>query len=152
MGHLDFSPLYRSTIGFDQFAELVDNAMQRDHNQTNYPPFNIESFEDENYRITMAVAGFKQSDLELIHDKNTLTIRGNKHTEEKTGQYLYRGIAARQFEKKFQLADHIKVVNATVEDGLLIISLVREVPEALKPQKIEIGTNRESITGARQAA
>src|SRR5450830_1507161 len=134
----DFSPLYRSAIGFDRLAQLFDNA-QRADSQPSYPPYNIELVADDKYRITMAVAGFSNAEIDIEAENETLKIVGRKQKEEGTANFLHRGIAARDFEQRFQLANHIKVIGAQMENGLLNIELVREVPEALKPRKIEIG-------------
>jgi len=137
MNTLDFSPLYRSSIGFDRLAQLMDNAMRREGNQPSYPPYNIELLEEDHYRITMAIAGFDVADVDIELEKGTLTISGKK-PEEATNNFLYHGIAGRNFERKFQLADHVKVTQAHLENGLLHIELVREIPEAMKPRKIQI--------------
>lgn len=134
----DFSPLYRSAIGFDRLAQLFDNA-QRADSQPSYPPYNIELVADDKYRITMAVAGFTRGEIDIEAENDTLKIVGRKQKEEGSPTFLHRGIAARDFEQRFQLANHIKVVGAQLDNGLLNIDLVREVPEALKPRKIEIG-------------
>jgi len=133
----DFSPLYRSAIGFDRLAQLFDNA-QRADSQPSYPPYNIELVTDDKYRITMAVAGFSSAEIDIEAENDTLKVIGRKQKEESSATFLHRGIAARDFEQRFQLANHIKVVGAQLENGLLNIELVREVPEALKPRKIEI--------------
>ncbi|NMP17620.1 Hsp20 family protein [Thalassotalea sp. Y01] len=134
----DFSPLYRSFIGAERLASLMDKA-SRAEKQPSYPPYNIESIADDKYRITMAVAGFVEAELDLESHENSLTVTGNKESkDDEKRTFLYQGIAERNFERKFQLADHVKVVNAFMENGLLHIDLVREVPEALKPRKIAI--------------
>jgi len=137
MRSFDFSPLYRSAIGFDRLAQLVDEA-QRAEAQQSYPPYNIELVEENKYRITMALAGFDRSELELETERDTLKIVGRKQKEDGQRTYLHRGIAARDFEHRFKLADHVKVVGARLENGLLNIELVREIPESLKPRKIAI--------------
>jgi molecular chaperone IbpA len=134
----DLSPLYRSAIGFDRFAQLIDSALGSDP-QPSYPPYNVELVDENRYRITMAVAGFERADLDIELERDTLKIVGRKQREESPKNYLHRGLAARNFEQRFQLADHLKVAGATLESGLLNIDLVREVPESLKPRKIEIG-------------
>lgn len=134
----DFSPLYRSFIGAERLASLMDKA-SRAEKQPSYPPYNIESIADDKYRITMAVAGFVEAELDLESHENSLTVTGTKESkDDEKRTFLYQGIAERNFERKFQLADHVKVVNAFMENGLLHIDLVREVPEALKPRKIAI--------------
>ena len=132
---LDFSPLYRSAIGFDRMASLLDAASVE--SKPSYPPYNIELVEENHYRITMAVAGFSESELDISSEQNTLVISG-KQAAETDKQFLYQGIAARNFERKFQLAEHVKVVSASLQNGLLHVELEREIPEALKPRKISI--------------
>jgi len=139
MRHLDFSPLFRSSIGYDHLVTMLDAASRAEHQQPSYPPYNIERLNDEAYRITMAVAGFTDSEITIISNQNMLTISGEQDTKEQN-EYLHRGIAARNFERKFQLADHVKVVGAKLENGLLHIELNREIPESLKPRKIEINS------------
>lgn len=140
MRTFDFAPLYRSTIGFDHLSQLLDSIAQRDQNQPSYPPYNIERLGQDDYRITMAVAGFTEGELNLQSEQQTLKVRGEKAEDSADRQYLHQGIAARNFERVFQLADHIKVVNAHLENGLLHIDLRREVPETMKPRQIPIGT------------
>ncbi|MBU2097482.1 MAG: Hsp20 family protein [Gammaproteobacteria bacterium] len=152
MRTFDFAPLYRSTIGFDQLGQLLDSIAQREQNQPSYPPYNIERLSQDDYRISMAVAGFTESELQIQSEQQTLKVRGEKADDSSDRQYLHQGIAARNFERVFQLADHIKVVNAHLENGLLHIELRREVPEAMKPRQIPIGTGDrllESKTGAK---
>lgn len=141
MRNVDLSPLYRSFIGFDHLASLLDNA-NRTEKSNGYPPYNIESVADDKYRITMAIAGFSENELEIQSEHNTLVVKGTKPEEKSDKKYLYQGIAERNFERRFQLGDYIKVIGAELENGLLHISLEREVPEALKPRKIEIGTGK----------
>lgn len=147
----DFSPLYRSAIGYDRLARLFDDA-QRSESQPSYPPYNIELVAEDKYRITMALAGFETSEIELETEADKLKVTGRKQKDDGNRNFLHRGIAARDFEQRFQLAEHVKVVSARFENGLLNIELVREVPEALKPRKIAIGAgdNVEMLT--RQAA
>jgi len=143
MDRFDFSPLFRSTIGFDRLARLVDSAARFDTAAPAYPPYNIESTGDESYRLTMAVAGFSHDELDITVQQNSLVISGKaqKEDEEATGgRYLHRGIARRAFERRFSLADHIKVNGASLDNGLLHVDLVREVPEEAKPRQIKIGT------------
>ena len=146
----DFAPLYRSAIGFDRLAQLLDG--QTVDAQPSYPPYNIELVADDKYLITMAVAGFDRSELELEVERDTLKITGRKQRDEQAKTYLHRGIAARNFEHRFQLADHVKVVRAKVESGLLNIELVREIPETLKPRKISIDGDNNVQFLERQAA
>jgi molecular chaperone IbpA len=138
MRTLDFSPLYRSTVGFDNLSSLMDTVSQWDKNQSGYPPYNIELVKDDGYRISMAVAGFIQDELGIQVEKQILTVTGVKPGDEKERNYLHRGIAARNFERRFRLADHVKVSGAKLENGLLHIDLQRELPEAMKPRTISI--------------
>ncbi|QIO36574.1 Hsp20 family protein [Bradyrhizobium sp. 1(2017)] len=132
----DFAPLWRSTIGFDHLAGLVDSAL-RQATEDNYPPYNIERSGEDHYRITLAVAGFGADDISVTAEQNALTIEGKK-PEKAAGEFLYQGIAARPFRRIFNLADFVQVKQASFQDGLLIIDLVREVPEAMKPRRIQI--------------
>lgn len=134
----DFTPLYRSAIGFDRLAQLFDEA-QRAESQPSYPPYNVELVAEDRYRITMAVAGFERAELDIETERDTLKIVGRKAKDEAKRTFLHRGIAARDFEQRFQLADHVKVVGAQLDNGLLNIELVREIPETMKPRKIAIG-------------
>ena len=136
MRNYDLSPLFRSTVGFDRLARLVDTATRAD--EPAYPPYNIEKLSEEAYRVTMAVAGFAQDEIDITVHENTLTVTGQAKPEAAAKQHLHRGIARRAFERRFQLADHIKVNGAQLVNGLLDIELVRQVPEALKPRKIDI--------------
>ena len=138
MRTLDFSPLLRATVGFDRMMNMLDTASRVEDGAPSYPPYNIEKTGEDAYRITMAVAGFHREELEITSEQNTLVIAG-KHGEKGDRQYLYKGIAERNFERKFQLAEHVKVVDARRENGLLHVELVREIPEAMKPRKIAIG-------------
>ena len=138
MRHVDFSPLYRSTVGFDRLFTMLDSLGQPDQSPA-YPPYNIERTGENAYRITMAVAGFDESELSIEAREHALTIKGEK--AEETGeqpQFLHRGIAKRAFERRFQLADHVEIRGAQLKNGLLHIDLVREIPEAAKPRRIEI--------------
>ena len=135
MRSIDFSPLYRSAIGFDRLATLIESAAS--NGNAGYPPYNIEQLGDSDYRISMAVAGFTQEELELSFQENLLTVKGSKQADTERN-YLYQGIAERGFERRFQLADYVRVKGANLKNGLLHIDLVREVPEAMKPRKIEI--------------
>ena len=141
MRNFDFSPLYRSTIGFDRLASLMDNAMAGETAQPAYPPYNIEKTGENDYRITVAVAGFREEELSVESKEGQLVIAG-RHASEGEGerQFLHRGIAERAFERRFQLADHVRPVAARTENGLLHVDLVREVPEALRPRRIEISS------------
>ncbi|WP_395678467.1 Hsp20 family protein [Inquilinus sp.] len=144
MRTLDLSPLFRSTIGIDRLSRLLDSAPQFDAAAPSYPPYNIEKTGEDAYRITMAVAGFGEDDLEVVTSENTLTIRAKTTSdeEEKSRVFLHRGIAGRAFERRFQLADYIKVGNASLVNGLLNIELVREVPEAQKPRTVKIAVGQ----------
>lgn len=138
MRTLDFAPLYRSTVGFDQIADLMDRVFTNDTGQPSYPPYNIEKTADDAYRISIAVAGFASDDLAIEVKEHALIVTAKKADNGDERTFLHRGIATRAFERRFQLADHIKVTGASHEDGMLHIDLVREVPEALKPRRIEI--------------
>ncbi|OED39604.1 heat-shock protein [Chromatiales bacterium (ex Bugula neritina AB1)] len=152
MNAIDFSPLYRSTVGFDRLATLLDSALQHNHG-SGYPPYNIESVEDNEYAITLAVAGFDESELDIQTERGVLTVRGEKNASDKTERnYLYQGIATRTFERKFQLADHVEVVDADLANGMLTIKLVKEIPEAMKPKRISIGAAKPALTAAVEAA
>ena len=138
MRTFDFAPLYRSTIGFDHLTSLLDAVAQREQSQPSYPPYNIELLSKDQYRITMAVAGFVESEVQIQSERQTLTVKGKKSEDGKERNYLHQGIAGRHFERVFQLADHVKVTGATLENGLLNIDLVREIPEIMKPRQIAI--------------
>ncbi len=138
MTTLDFSPLFRSTVGFDRLSRLMDAALRNDEVAGGYPPYNIESLGENAYRVTMAVAGFSPEDLTITTQENTLVVAGKMKNGEDNTKYLYRGIAGRAFERRFQLADFIRVSGASLVNGLLHIELVREVPEAMKPRTIKI--------------
>ena len=142
MRSYDLSPLFRSTVGFDRMNRLFDNAFNAE--VPSYPPYNIEKLGDDDYRVTMAVAGFGTGDLEITQKDNARFIKGNAKANGEDVTYLHRGIAARAFERRFALADHVNVVDAGLENGVLVVALKREVPEALKPRKI-------AITGSRAA-
>ncbi len=140
----DLSPLYRTAIGFDRLADMLTNASRVDGN--GYPPYNIESRGEDEYRISMAVAGFSESDLDIVTEQNTLTVSGSRaESDDEDREFLYRGIATRSFERRFQLADHVRVVSARLENGLLHIDLKRELPEQMKPRRIRIGGSTEAI-------
>jgi molecular chaperone IbpA len=143
MRTFDLSPLYRSTVGFDRLFSLLDTASGAE-GAPSYPPYNIERTGQNSYRVTLAVAGFGEGDLDIQSKENVLTVTGEKKEEKQEGdrEVLYRGIAARAFERRFQLAEHVEVTGATLENGLLHIDLVREIPEAMKPRKIAIGNGK----------
>ena len=137
MRHFDFAPLFRSTIGFDHLTRLLDQAAGFD-SENGYPPYNIERLAENDYRITMAVAGFTDDELKVEVKENSLLVKGEKKVEAADHTYLHRGIAARSFERRFQLADHVEVKGAALKDGLLNIDLVRNLPERMKPRSIAI--------------
>jgi molecular chaperone IbpA len=150
MTNFDFSPLFRSTIGFDRLSRLLDQAHVDDG--VTYPPYNIEKTGDDSYRITMAIAGFGEDDLNIVAQENVLLVAGKAKAADEKTQFLYRGIAGRAFERRFQLADHIKVVGAQLTNGLLHIELVREVPEAKRPRTIKVETVGSKATLEAKAA
>ena len=151
MRTLDFSPLYRSVVGFDRLADLLDAANSETSN--GYPPYNIERTAENAYRIDIAVAGFKPDELAIEVKENLLTVQGRKAANDEARRYLHRGLAERNFERRFQLADYVVVTDAQLADGLLSVSLRRELPEALKPRKIEIGTAKaETLIEGQKAA
>lgn len=137
MSRLDFTPYRRSTVGFDHLFDLLENKVRQNAGD-NYPPFNIERRGDEEYRITLAVAGFRPDDIDITAQQNLLTVIGRKREDSAEGQMLHVGIANRGFERRFELADYVRVEAADLADGLLIIDLIREVPEAMKPKKIAV--------------
>ncbi len=141
--NFDLTPLFRTSIGFDRMAQLLDQANRIDQTPS-YPPYNIESLDDNHYRITLALAGFGDQDLEITSEQNTLTVKGKKDGDVE-GKFIHRGIANRSFERRFQLADHVKVKAANMNNGLLHIELEREIPEAMKPRTIAIGTEQKTL-------
>ena len=138
MRHFDLTPLYRSTIGFDRLASVLDSMTSLEGDAPGYPPYNIDRVDENEYRLTMAVAGFGEDDLDVEVKENTLTIRAEKKPDDKKASYLHRGIATRAFERRFQLADYVQVTGAKLENGLLHVDLVRELPEKMKPRTIAI--------------
>lgn len=138
MRQFDFTPLYRATVGFDQIAEMMDRVLANDAPQAGYPPYNIEKTDDDAYRISIAVAGFGEDELIVEVKNRELVVSARKAKDEIERSYLHRGIANRAFERRFQLADHVRVVGALHENGMLHIDLEREIPEALKPRRIAI--------------
>ncbi|MAR04942.1 MAG: Hsp20 family protein [Planktomarina sp.] len=140
MRSFDFAPLYRATVGFDQIADLMDRVSTNDVSQSNYPPYNIEKTSEDGYRISIAVAGFSENDLAIEVKENTLYVSARKPKTANDSIYLHRGIATRAFDRKFHLADHVRATAASHSDGMLHIDLVRELPEALKPKRIEINS------------
>jgi molecular chaperone IbpA len=147
MRQFDFSPLYRSTVGFDRLASILDQAMSADPSQNTYPPYNIEKTGEDAYRITIAVAGFSDDEISIEAREGVLIVSGRKGETDDNRAFLHRGIATRAFERRFQLADHVRATGAVTENGLLHVDLVREVPEALKPRRIEIGRKDRAIEG-----
>ncbi|HEY4406746.1 MAG TPA: Hsp20 family protein [Xanthobacteraceae bacterium] len=153
MRTFNLAPLYRSTVGFDRVFSLLDQVAGFDGSAPTYPPYNIERTGENAYRISVAVAGFSEPELTIVAKENTLTIRGDKQTktDEKNGEVLYQGIAARAFERVFQLADHVEVKGAHLENGLLHVELTREVPEASKPRQVPIGNGKAGLVEAKAA-
>ena len=149
MRHFDFSPLYRATVGFDQIVDMFDSVMTSDIQTSSYPPYNIEKIDEDAYRISVAVAGFSDADLNVEVRENSLIISAGKSEEEKKN-YLHRGIASRSFKRQFQLADHVQVTGANHSDGMLHVELKREVPEALKPRQIQISRGSSIISNAKE--
>ncbi|MCH6576347.1 MAG: Hsp20 family protein [Proteobacteria bacterium] len=141
MTTLDFSPLFRSTVGFDRLFLFFEDALRRDTAEVGYPPYNIEKTGEDSYRVTMAVAGLGKEDLNVEARANTLVVSAKRREEVADNAYLHRGIAGRGFTRQFRLADHVKVAGADLENGLLHIDLVRELPEEMKPRRIEISTS-----------
>ncbi|MGU3577128.1 Hsp20 family protein [Brucellaceae bacterium C25G] len=148
MRNVDFSPLYRSTVGFDRLFSMFDSLAQPTESAQSYPPYNIERTGENSYRITMAVAGFSEKELEIEAHRNQLTVKGQKSEEDagEQSEILYRGIASRAFERRFQLADFVEISGASLKNGLLHIDLKREIPEQMKPRKIEV--TQSSSSGA----
>jgi molecular chaperone IbpA len=153
MGTFDLAPLYRSTVGVDRLFSMLDNVAGFDAGAPGYPPYNIERTGENNYRISIAVAGFAEPEISIVAKENTLTIKGEKQTknDESKGDVLYQGIAGRAFERTFQLAEHVEVRGASLENGLLHVDLVREVPEAKKPRQIPIGDAKPKVVEAKAA-
>lgn len=141
MRNVDFTPLYRSAIGFDRLLNMMETNSNKGSNG-GYPPYNIEQQDEHHYRITMAVAGFSDEQLDITQQENMLIVRGLRGDEQENKNYLYQGIAERDFERKFQLADYVKVIGADMENGLLHVDLEREIPEAMKPRKISINGSK----------
>ena len=145
MTTIDLTPLYRNSIGFDRFGALLDTALRGESASAGYPPYNIEVETENQYAITLAVAGFEDNDLDLQVENGVLTVRGKKEASSTERTYLHQGIANRSFERKFNLADHVEVTAADLKNGLLTISLVREIPEAMKPKTIAINTPNHTL-------
>ncbi|MEL7688176.1 Hsp20 family protein [Citromicrobium bathyomarinum] len=145
MARIDFTPYRRSTVGFDHLFDLLESSVR--NSGDNYPPFNIEKRGDDEFRITLALAGFRPADIDITAQQNLLTVTGRKQEENaEQGEMLHVGIANRGFERRFELADHVRVSNANLADGLLVIDLLREVPEAMKPKKIAINGQQSSLS------
>ena len=138
MRHFDLAPLYRTTVGFDQVADIMDRLLTSEVSQSSYPPYNIEKTGDDAWRVSVAVAGFADTDLTVEVREKALIVAGRRSADDKARTYLHRGIATRAFERRFHLADHVRVTGASHADGMLHVDLVREVPEALKPRQVEI--------------
>lgn len=152
MRNFDLTPLFRSSVGFDGLARMLDGMTKLDEQAVAYPPYNIEKMAEDRYRITMAVAGFGEEDISITAQDNQLLVNGKGKPEIEERHYLYRGIAGRAFERRFQLADHIRVADAVLQHGLLHIELVREVPEAMKPRTIKIGSGKQPTVEGKAAA
>lgn len=146
MSTFDLSPLFRTSVGFDRLMRTLQESAQWSEASNGYPPYNIEKTGDDRYRITVAVAGFSEAELAVQVHETVLTVEG-KRRPERAGAFLYRGIAGRSFKRQFQLADHLQVVGAALDNGLLVVDLVREVPEAMKPRQIPIATTTPSPAG-----
>jgi molecular chaperone IbpA len=144
MRPFDFAPLYRSTVGFDRLVQLLDQVSGLENDATSYPPYNIERLGENAYRISVAVAGFSEPEIKIEVKEQMLSIKGEKTSETAERTFLHRGIAARAFERRFQLADHVEVKSADLKDGLLHVDLVRNVPERLKPRQIAIGAGTQA--------
>jgi len=152
MTTFDFSPLYRTSVGFDRLASLMSTANRQDQGNS-YPPYNIRTTGEDHYQITMAVAGFSEDEIDITSEQNRLIVTGERPDEkEEQGEYLHRGIATRSFERRFNLADHVKVVGASLENGLLHINLERELPEAMKPRTIKIGKPEKRLLDVEKAS
>lgn len=151
MRSFDLSPLFRSTIGFDRLAQMLDSVAQFDPANQAYPPYNIEHSDETHYRITLAVAGFSEKDLNVEVREGVLTVQGKRPDETETARYLHQGIAGRSFERRFQLAENVEVLGATLENGLLHIDLERIVPEEQKPRRIEINAGGAKVISTKAA-
>ena len=150
MTTFDFSPLYRTSVGFDRLASLMSSATRQDQGNS-YPPYNIRVTSEDHYRITMAVAGFSENDIAITSEQNRLVVTGKSSDDsEEQGEFLHRGIATRAFERRFNLADHVNVIGASLENGLLHIDLEREIPEAMKPRNIKIGKSASRLLDAKK--
>lgn len=144
MTRFDLTPLFRSSIGFDHLSQLIDSAFDQATESMSYPPYNIEKLSEDNYRISMAVAGFEEDEIAITAQDNTLTVSAKSKQDNDKREFLYRGIAGRAFERRFQLADYIRVTDAAMNNGMLHIDMVREVPERMKPRIIEIASGKKA--------
>ncbi|NNF77550.1 MAG: Hsp20 family protein [Rhizobiales bacterium] len=151
MANLDFTPLYRSAVGFDRMPQLMKSAMQLSETEPGFPPYNIEKIDENSYRIVMAVAGFVETELNIVTQGNQLTVIGKKPDQQKP-EFLYRGFTERSFERKFELADHIEVVDADLQNGLLTIELEHRLPERLKPRTVDISTGAKKASSGKKTA
>ena len=152
MTTFDFSPLYRTSVGFDRLASMMSSATRQDQGNS-YPPYNIRTTGEDHYQITMAIAGFSEDEIDITTEQNRLLVTGNRAEEkEEQGEYLHRGIATRSFERRFNLADHVKVMSASLENGLLHIDLERELPEAMKPRTIKISKPAKRLLDVKKTA
>ncbi len=152
MNTIDLSPFYRSSVGFDRLGSLIDSAL-RTEQSAGYPPYNIEVLSESEYAITLALAGFDESDIDIQTEKGVLTVKGKKETKKENANYLHQGIANRSFERKFNLADFVEVSGASLDNGMLSINLVREIPEAMKPKKIAInGSSVKNLSAENKAS
>lgn len=141
MNTLDLSPFYRSSIGFDQLASILDSTLRGENTSNGYPPYNIEVIDENKYEITLAVSGFSENELDIHVENKALTVRGSKAEDNLERNYLHKGIASRAFERKFNLADYVEITGANLKDGLLTISLQKEIPEVMKPKRIDINVS-----------
>ena len=141
MTSIDLTPLYRNTVGFDRLASLLEGAFQTEQGNTSYPPYDIEAIDENRYAICLAVAGFSRDELDIQVERGVLTVKGRKAEDKNKRNFLYQGIASRAFERKFSLADHLEIIGAKLDNGLLTINLKHEIPEAMKPKQIEINTD-----------
>jgi len=150
MNTIDLTPLYRNSVGFDRLASLIDNALSTDTKASGYPPYNIEVLGENEYTISLAVAGFSQDELDIQVEKGVLSVSGKKHNTQDDRKYLHQGIPNQSFERKFNLADYVEVTGADLSNGLLNINLVKEIPETMKPKKISINQTDKSLTHQKQ--
>ena len=151
MTTLDFTPLFRSTVGFDRLMNLLENSGGWNESSNGFPPYNIEKTGDDTYRVTLAVAGYSEDELAVEVKENGLTVEGRRKDAEASRSFLYRGIAGRSFKRQFQLADHVRVTGAELHNGLLVVDLVREIPETMKPRRISIETKATPVAVAAEA-